>query len=105
MQGHRWKSSWPISVHRLADAAREEVIDEEMDLRDPASPHRRAIVHGDDRLDAELHGASRPEHARVYRSDGRTAAAVERLFERDLDQRDHAIERFGEAHVLHEGLQ
>src|SRR5712691_7097960 len=105
MQGRRWKSSWPISEHRLADAAREKVVEEEMDLREHARRTSGAVVHGYGRLDAELHGSPDPQYPGIDRYDRRTAAAVERLRERDLHQRDHAIEGLGEAHVLYEGLQ
>src|SRR6266571_271270 len=105
MQGRRWKSSWPISEHRLADAAREKVVEEEMDLREHARRTSGAVVHGYGRLDAELHGSPDPQYPGIDRSGGRAAAAVERLRERKLDDGDHAVERFGEADVLHEGLQ
>src|SRR5262245_38543351 len=94
-----------ISIEqRLADALREEVVEEEVDLEQDAILASGGTVHRDDSFEPELHIAARPDHARVDRAGG-GPASVQRFLHGDLDERNQPVERFREAHVLHERLQ
>src|SRR6266581_4851813 len=95
MQGRRWKSSWPISEHRLADAAREKVVEEEMDLREHARRTSGAVVHGYGRLDAGL-VHSRGARARGHRDPGGPG-------DRERPQVLHAVGEIAEAFAVENG--
>src|SRR5215471_18457945 len=75
-----------------------------MELKQYSILSSGGAVHGNDRLQADLHVPAGPQHARVDGARGRSAA-VERLLHGYLDERDQPVERFGEPDILHERLQ
>src|SRR4029077_21011800 len=93
------------SENRLAKAGREEGVDEEVHLEQQAGVAAGAVVDRNDGLDCELHVAASPDDARVDRAGVGRRAAVHRLLQIELDERDQLVERLAQAHVLHERLQ
>src|ERR1041385_3647937 len=59
---------------RCTERMREDVVDVEMQLRGDADVVPGGAINGNDRLDAKLHGLSRPQEARVDGAGG--AAAI-----------------------------
>src|ERR1700681_2239876 len=100
-----WYLASLLSEYRLADRRWKYVVQEEMDLRDPAHPGSRLMVDRHHRLQPQLQVFSGPENPRVYGSCGRTAAAIERCRQRELDHGNQLIERFPQPDILDEGLQ
>src|SRR5437588_1603167 len=76
-----------------------------MDLSDPAHPGSRLMVDRHHRLQPKLHVSPGPENPRLYGSGGRSAAAIDRRRQRELDHGNELIERFAQSDILDEGLQ
>src|SRR2546429_1552808 len=88
-----WRLSSLLSEYRLADRRWKYVVQEEMDLSDPAHPGSRLMVNRHHRLQPQLHVSSGPKEARVHGPGGRTAPAIERYRQRELDHGNKLIER------------
>src|SRR6202163_4104547 len=100
-----WHLSSLLSEYRLADRRWKYVVQEEMDLSEPAHPGSRLMVDAPHRLHPQLQVFSGPDNPRVYGSGGRSAAAIDRRRQRELDHGNQLIERLAQPHILDEGLQ
>src|SRR6185295_10935491 len=94
-----------IPEYRPPHRLRKEVVEEEMQLGQPSHTVSAGIVDGDNRLERQLGGLTRPNDPGVDGAGRAARPAIEGCRHRELDDRDHAIERRGQAGVLDERLQ
>src|SRR5579871_1006409 len=77
-----------------------------MELEHAADAMARESVHRHDELGAELEMLSRPDEPRLNRAGGLAPLpAVERRRHRQLDERDHAVERRAEPDIANMMLE
>src|SRR5438128_10245649 len=77
-----------IAKNRSTDGLREQIIEEEMQLRDPTHAATAATIDRNDRLDRELDVLARPDDSRIHRACGATRSAIERRRHREFDHGD-----------------
>src|SRR5215470_17168683 len=98
-------SATSVAEERAADALGKHVVEVEVKLRDPAYAPAAAIVDRDLGLERELRVTTRPDEPRIDGARRAAGAAIQPRRKRNLHDRDQAVERLLEAHVLHERLQ
>src|SRR2546423_1142781 len=70
--------SWLLE-QRSSQRSREEIIQIKVQLRDDAGATTRTLIHGNHRLDAELHVATCPQNAGIHRASRSTTPVERRL--------------------------